>query len=177
MKILGDAIFAKDENGRLKSRIGTIFFKTPGLVTLPGVHATQRMAWIDALNAGRKAAGQAELSCNEAADEAAQSADLIFTPECVLIRPDPKRMDLAIKADEALQEMLPKHKIRFLNTHVCEVRNALKVRGENWRMAVRPVSQDEMVREIENARSAIGHEAIYYYNSITGTRWLTVTTR
>ena len=25
MKILGDPLFAKDENGRLKSRVGTIF--------------------------------------------------------------------------------------------------------------------------------------------------------
>ena len=34
MTILGDPIFAKNPNGSLKSRIGTIFFRTPGLVKL-----------------------------------------------------------------------------------------------------------------------------------------------
>ena len=48
MKILGDPIFAKDENGRLKSRVGTIFLTVrPGLVTQRGIHAMQRQAWID----------------------------------------------------------------------------------------------------------------------------------
>ena len=176
MKILGDAIFAKNENGKLKSRIGTIFFRTPGLVTLPGVHAMQRVAWIEEINRQRKEEGLGGLSENEIAEEVAQSADLIFTEEAVLIRPDPKRMDLAIKADDALQEMLPKHKIRFLNTHQFEVRNTLKVRGENWRMAVKPVAQEEVVREIEKAKSAINLDAVYYYNSTTGTRWLTAGT-
>ena len=44
MKILGDPIFAKNSNGSLKSRIGTIFFRTPGLVTQRGIHAMQRVA-------------------------------------------------------------------------------------------------------------------------------------
>ena len=40
MKILGDPIFAKDENGRLKSRVGTIFLTVaPGLVKQTGIHA------------------------------------------------------------------------------------------------------------------------------------------
>ena len=41
MKIVGERIFAKDADGKLLSRIGTIFFKTPGLVTKKGVHAMQ----------------------------------------------------------------------------------------------------------------------------------------
>ena len=44
MKILGDPIFAKNPDGTLKSRIGTLFFRTPGLVTVRGVHAMQRIA-------------------------------------------------------------------------------------------------------------------------------------
>ena len=39
MTILGDPIFAKNPDGSLKSRIGTIFFRTPGLVTQRGIHA------------------------------------------------------------------------------------------------------------------------------------------
>ena len=44
MIILGDHPFAKNEQGRLKSRIATVFLRTPGLVTLPGIHAMQRAA-------------------------------------------------------------------------------------------------------------------------------------
>ena len=64
MKILGDPIFAKNSNGSLKSRIGTIFFRTPGLVTQRGIHAMQRVAWIRALNDERAAAGVLHLADN-----------------------------------------------------------------------------------------------------------------
>ena len=108
MKTIGDPIFAKDAGGALLSRIGTIFFRTPGLVTKRGVHAMQRMWWIDSLNATRKAEGLPPLTEAEENEELAQSADLIFTDEYVLIRPDPDRMDLAFKADEELQKLVNK---------------------------------------------------------------------
>ena len=65
MKLLGEPIFARDAEGKLLSRIGTLFLKTPGLVTRKGVHAMQRMMWIDAINADRKAAGLAPLTVAE----------------------------------------------------------------------------------------------------------------
>ena len=174
MKILGDPIFAKDATGKLKSRIGTLFFRTPGLVTRRGVHAMQRMMWIDELNAERAAAGQPALTDAEEAAELAQSVDLIFTDEFVLIRPDPNHMDLAMLADEELQKLVSKRKIRFLNTHAAKVRNALRARGENWRMARVPISQEDMVELIERSKVAITGEPIYYYNIFTGTRYVTV---
>ena len=173
MKILGDPIFAKDATGKLKSRIGTLFFRTPGLVTRRGVHAMQRMMWIDELNAERAAAGQPALTDAEEAAELAQSVDLIFTDEFVLIRPDPNHMDLAMLADEELQKLVSKRKIRFLNTHSAKVRNALRSRGENWRMARKPISQEDMVKLIEDSRVSIGAEPLYYYNPLTGTRYVT----
>ena len=51
------ALLGKDAEGRLNCRIGTIFFRTPGLVTKKGVHAMQRLMWIDDINAGREAEG------------------------------------------------------------------------------------------------------------------------
>ena len=117
MKILGDPIFSKNPNGTLKSRIGTLFFKTPGLVTRKGVHAMQRMMWIDEVNAGRAASGLPAMTEAEEDEELSQSVDLIFTEEHVLIRPDPEHMDLAFRADEELQGLVSKRKIRFLNTH------------------------------------------------------------
>jgi len=174
MKILGEQIFAKDAEGKLLSRIGTLFFKTPGLVTRKGVHAMQRMMWIDEVNAGRAAAGLPAMTEAEEDDELSQSVDLIFTEEHVLIRPDPEHMDLAFRADEELQGLVSKRKIRFLNTHSAKVRNALRSRGENWRMARSPISQEDMKALIERSRVALSGEPIYYYNSATGTRYVTV---
>ena len=46
MKIIGEKIFTRDADGCLLSRIGTMFFHTPGLVTIKTVHAMQRVAWL-----------------------------------------------------------------------------------------------------------------------------------
>lgn len=54
MKVIGK-IFENDAEGKLLCRIGTIFFKMPGLVMRKGVHAMQRMMWIDELNAAHAA--------------------------------------------------------------------------------------------------------------------------
>ena len=142
MQILGDPIFSRNPDGTLKSRIGTVFFRTPGLVTQKGVHALQRLSWVAEVNRQREAAGRPPMSEMEAADEMAESADLIFTDEEVLIRPDPNRMDLAFRADEVLQTFVSKRRIRFLNTHAAKVRSALQARGENWRMTRAPLSPE-----------------------------------
>ena len=174
MKTLGEKIFAKDSEGRLLSRIGTMFFNTPGLVTRKGVHAMQRMMWLEHLNAERAAAGLPPLTPEEEDRELELSVDLIFTEDAVLIRPDPERMDLAIRADEALRELVSKRQIRFLNTNSLKVRSALCERGENWRMARHPISDEDMAIAIEGSRVAIECLPIYYYNRATGTRILTI---
>ena len=174
MKILGEKIFAKDAAGNLLSRVGTLFLKTPGLVTRQGIHAMQRVMWLDEVNAQRASAGLEPMTPEEEDEELSQSVDLVFTENFALIRPDPDHMDLAIKADEILQTMVSKRSIRFLNTHSAKVRNALRSRGENWRMARAPISQEDMARQIENSRVAIDtYDRIYYYNHSTGTRYLT----
>ena len=174
MKILGDPLFAKDENGRLKSRIGTIFLTVcPGLVTQRGIHAMQRQAWIDEVNRVRSEEGLLELSESEIANLVSHSVDLLFFDDVILIRPDPERMDLALWADEELQKLVSKRKIRFMNTHAKRVRDALRARGENWRMARDARTREEVDRQIDRGRTAIRHEAIYYYNGNTGTRYFT----
>ena len=173
MRILGEKIFAKDAEGRPLSRIGTIFFMTPGLVTRKGVHALQRLMWLDELNAARAAAGQPALTPAEEEAEVAESVDLIFTESEVLIRPNPDRMDLAFRADEELQKLVSKRAIRFLNTSSLKVRTALQERGENWRMARQPISQEDMAELIEKAKIPLCERPIYYYNPLSGTRFIT----
>lgn len=167
MRIIGEKIFAKDAEGRLLSRIGTLFFRTPGLVTKKGIHALQRVMWLEEL------AKEKPLTPSEEEAEIAESVDLIFTDDQVLIRPNPDRMDLALRADEVLQTMVPKRSIRFLNTSSAKVRGALRARGENWRMARQPISQDDMAALIARAKVAIDVLPVYYYNHATGTRFLT----
>jgi hypothetical protein len=176
MKILGDPLFARDETGRLKSRIGTIFLHTPGLVTQTGIHATQRIAWIKDLNRERQSVGLPKLTNDEIDTEMTRSVDLLFDDRFVLIRPDPHAMELAFEADEILQALVSKRKIRFLNTQHELVRNALSTRGENWRMSRIPCSPEEMNRLIASARCAIDGLPLYFYNPSTGTRFLTLDT-
>lgn len=176
MKFIGEPIFARDETGRLKSRIGTVFLRTPGLVTETGIHAMQRLSWIKVLNRERTATGQPTLSEDEADAEMARSVDLLFDDQFVLIRPDPYAMDLAFEADELLQSLVAKQKIRFLNIqHAC-VRNALCARGENWRMSRIPCAPEEMNQLIASSRVSIGGLPLYFYNPSTGTRFLTLGT-
>ena len=40
---LGPEPFARDAKGQLATRIGTVFLRTPALVTIRGIHAMQRM--------------------------------------------------------------------------------------------------------------------------------------
>jgi len=173
MKFIGEKIFAKGEDGKILSRIGTMFFRTPGLVTQKGAHALQRLMWIEELNAGRAAEGKPALTMAEEEAEIAESVDLIFTEELVLIRPNPERMDLAFRADEELQKLVSKRVIRFLNTSSALVRKALRERGENWRMARQPISQEDMADLIAASKVAVGESPIYYYNRLTGTRLIT----
>jgi hypothetical protein len=174
MIILGDHPFAKGPDGRPRSRIATLFLRTPGLVTLPGIHATQRVAWVDYLNRGRASEGRPPLEPLEMEAEWDESVDLIIEPDMLLIRPDPDAMDLAFRGDELLQELASKRQIRFLYVTNIKVRNALRDRGEYWRMSALPSSSDDMMAMIQASRLALGGGVIYYYNRLTGTRYVTL---
>jgi len=173
MELIGEKIFARDSEGRLLSRIGTMFFRTPGLVTAKGVHAMQRVMWLDDINAQRAADGKRPMTEAEEEAEIAESVDLIFTETTILIRPNPERMDLAFRADEELQKSWSKRVIRFLNTSSAAVREALRERGENWRMARQPISQDDMTDLIGASRVSVGELPVYFYNPMSGTRFVT----
>lgn len=173
LKIIGDHPLHKDEHGRLKSRIATIFPSRYAMVTTAGIHAWQRLAFIDYLNQLRSVNGQPALSADQETAEFEKSVDLICEPECILIRPDPQNMPLAFEADEILQQLVSKAQIKFLNVRNERVQQAIKERGESWRIGPLPKSAREMERMVENSRMGIGGEPIYYYNRFTGTRFLT----
>lgn len=172
-KLVGEPLLSEDPTGRLRSRVATVFLHTKGLVTLPGIHATQRFAWIQALNDDRATCGEPPLTEAEIEVELDTSVDLLLDGNTVLIRPLPARMDLAFLADELLQTLVSKYNIHFLNTANESVRNALRYRGENWRMCPLPRSQEEIILLIADSRTAIQNAPVYYYNRAAGTRFLT----
>ena len=172
-RIIGEHPLAKDATGKLVSRVGTVFPYADTIVTIPGIHATQRVAFVEILNREREAAGQPPLSEYEQSLHWDNSVDLVMQDDLVLVRPDPSKMDMAFDADELLQEVVPKHKIRYMHLMNDRVRNAIKWRGENWRIAPLPRGTEQMRQMIRSSRIGIGGQAIYYYNQATGTRVLT----
>lgn len=171
--ILGEPLMARDATGRLKTRIVSVFPRGQAIVTMPGIHATQRFAYTDELNRLRSVAGEAPLSDAEQERIWCEGVDLVLENDAVLIRPDPSDMDLAFEADELLQKIISKRVIKFMHVLDPRVHEAIKQRGECWRINALPRSSDEMKRMIAASRIGIGGKEIYYYNNATGTRLLT----
>jgi hypothetical protein len=172
-RIIGEHPLARNADGKLKSRIATVFPYANTIVTLPGIHATQRMAYVDLLTRQRLELGLGPLTPDEESVEWRNSVDLIVEDNAILIRPDPDDMPLSFRADDLLQELVPKHRVKFMLVRNQRVRTAIKERGECWRISPLPKTPDEMNRMIAASRIAIRGNELYYYSKATGTRLLT----
>lgn len=161
----------QDESNRIG--IATVFPKAGVVVTLPGVHTTQRMAFTDRINQDRQTQGLEPLTSDERMDFWLNAVDLLIDDKHILIRPDPDRMDLAFEADELLQNIIPRQHIRFLFANNDKVRNAINHRGEAWRIQPLPRSMQDMCQLINRSRVAVQGKPIYYYCGVRGTRILT----
>lgn len=158
---------------RYKKAVGTIFPNLSTIVVVPGIHATQRVELIDHLNNERQKKGQPKLSKQEEDKLIEDGVDLFFEENNILIRPQPSRMDLVFKADELLQIVESKLRIKFLHATDKDVLIAIKKRGECWRINPLPRSAEEIIKWIQSSKTSISHGQIYYHNMITGTRYLT----
>ncbi|HTL58429.1 MAG TPA: hypothetical protein VL361_22265 [Candidatus Limnocylindrales bacterium] len=174
LELIGPHPFARDNEGRQLSRIGTLFPSYGTLYTQgPGVHAWQRVKFIEHLNAQRTAKQSPPLTPDEEEAVTADSVDLVFESDHVLIRPDPQRMELACAADELLQTLIPKRQVKFLSVSDGRVREAIKRRGECWRLSSIPKGREAKQRMVLGSKVSIHGLPIYFYNRLTGTRWLT----
>jgi hypothetical protein len=172
-RILGDHPLAKDANGKLKSRIATVFPSGNTIVTLPGIHATQRLAYLDIIARERTERGLPPLNRDEQMAQWQDSVDLIIEDDTVLIRPDPDNMQLMFRADELVQDLVPKHRVKFLLVRNEKVRTAIKQRGEYWRISPLPKTPEAMRQMILASKIAIRGREMYYYSKATGTRFVT----
>jgi len=176
IQLIGEHPLLKNSDGKLASRIGTLFTAEGVLITLRGMtHAMQRLHYQHQLNAEHLKQGLEPLSELDGIESWATAVDLIMEDNCILIRPNPERMDLAFIADEMLQTLpfISKAQIRFLHARNPLVQQAIRSRGEYWRISPRPQSEDEVIAAIASSKIAIGLAPIYYYSPSTGTRFLT----
>ncbi len=173
IEVIGPPLFVPDEKGQAP-RIATAFPRHDVLVTEGWMHVWQRDLFIKVWNERHRQQGLPPLTESEQMLEWEQSVNLIIddTPQ-ILIRPDPDNMGLAFEADEMLQALAPRQRIRFLFVLDPKVRDAIKRRGEFWRITPLPRTTDQMKDMIAKLRIALGGGAIYYYNNSTGTRLVT----
>jgi hypothetical protein len=175
LTILGEHPLKCDEKGKLVSRIGTLFVANKVLVTLPRMtHAMQRLYYQEQINLKRTKQGDSPISELDMMEVWENAVDLIMDDQAVLIRPDSSRMDLAFLADELLQTIISKPSIRFLHARCVAVQQAIRARGEYWRISPRPQEDTEIIASIERSKIAIAGLPIYYYSPSTGTRYLTL---
>ncbi len=155
------------------ARILTLVPDTRTLVTLPTIHVFQRLEYVASLEAQRAARGLSAMTPEERDGIMLRAVDLTLDRGAILIRPDPNRMDLAFEADAILQELVPLESIRYVFLQDPRVREALRNRGQAWRMHRLPKTKEEIRELIAGARIAVGGEAIYFYVLSQGTRLLT----
>lgn len=174
LEVIGPHPLAKDDQGRQVTRIGTLFPDQGVLYTrAPGVHAWQRLGFIDHLNEQRLGEGLPPLLPEAEEAITARSVDLVFESDHILIRPDPDRMELACAADELLQTLVSKRQVKFLSVSDPRVRETIKRRGECWRLSAIPKTREAKERLVFGSKVGIHGLPIYFYNRLTGTRWLT----
>jgi hypothetical protein len=174
LEIIGPPPLERNGSAGPWTGIGTVFPEYAAMYTRPPlVHMWQRHGFIDELNSRRLREAKPSLSPEEEQKICGGSVDLIFEPGLILIRPDPERMDLAFAADELLQTLVSKRQVKFLKVADARVREAIKRRGEIWRLSTIPCHQKAKEELVRKSRVAIHGQPIYFYNRLTGTRWLT----
>jgi hypothetical protein len=133
----------------------------------------QRLASTERVNGQRAAKGLPPLTLEEEDQICAESVDLIFEADYILIRPHPEQMQPSFAADELLQTLVSKRQVKFLSVADHRVREAIRRRGESWRLSAMPKSREAKERLVFSSKVGIHGLPIYFYNRLTGTRWLT----
>ncbi|MBW2981602.1 hypothetical protein KY343_01855 [Candidatus Woesearchaeota archaeon] len=163
IKVIGDHPLARNEDGSLKNVKANAFPTENVIISGPGTHGDLLLDYMN------KAYGKYDEDLEDRLIDTL--VPLHMRKDTVLIRPE--KIDLAFEADELLQEIISKEKIKFLGVLDPRVRDAIKKRGELWRINYLPKTVEEMKEMIKGAKGSIGCRPIYYHSMETGIRWLT----
>jgi hypothetical protein len=172
--ILGPSPYGQGGEGVFRPRVATIFPRAHVLITDKSTHYEQHVEFVDLVDQERSRQGLPPLTEDQRSELFMQGVDLIIHPHTILVRPDSERLDLIFEADELLQELASKLRIRFMLAGNTSVYQALKYRGECWRITPNTVTIEDMIQLIRNSRMALGGRRIYYHSPTTGTRMLTI---
>ena len=168
--IIGGEFFEADECGNFKNTIATIYPKFCLMViSRGGIHADQIFVAEDYLKKSLPETEEVFLLDNLLSGV----VSLNLVGHKLVIRMKLPKIELALAADEMLQRLLPKNRIQFTGLHLSEVRNALRLRGEIWRMAPAPVEEDDYSNLICQCRIHVSTGSRYLYNRHTGEHVLT----
>lgn len=107
-------------NGKWLCRIQTLFIERQAIITTPGVHADQRLLFIDYLNQQRELNGQAKLTKREEYNILSDAVAIVAQYDEVTNEPyigirtdsDPER---AMRGREVLCKVIPPEKVRIFN--------------------------------------------------------------
>jgi hypothetical protein len=171
--IIGPDLFAVDSEGISLSPIASAFPRHNVLITGRGIHAMQGATMVDLLREEVFESEHRDLTREEEEEIFQSAVSLLIRGQMVLIRSNPKKMELIFAADEVLQRLLPKERIQFTGMHLASVRDRLRHRGESWRIAPTPHSVEEIGRYIQSSRVHVGTGAVYYQNAPIGGRFIT----
>ncbi len=130
----------------------------------------------DAESADEASAGCPEATLADRAGDPTCPREQQLSEDCVFIRPDPDEMNLAFQADELLRDLeppVPAWQTRFQAVRNAQVHEAIKCRGQCWRITPLPRSSEHMGQMIAAAKTKLGGKEVYYYNKTRGTRLLT----
>jgi len=160
--------------GVFRSGAATMFPEDGVLVTIRGSHHDQRQAYVARLNQQRAQEGLPPLTEEEGLAVMDKSVDLVVYAETVFIRAEPPKLDLVFKTDDLLLSHCSKLRVRFELFGSDKVLDGIKQRGEWWRIATTPQSNEKMKEMVRDARASISGKPIYLYSRTTGTRWVTL---
>ncbi|RME94351.1 MAG: hypothetical protein D6766_06025, partial [Verrucomicrobia bacterium] len=136
------------------TRPATFFLDHQVLVTDGLTHAMQWARFAEWLQEKRRQAGEPELSEEELASRMGRSAVLYIRNGCLELPLARNDRDLLLEADSLLQADFPKHRIRFLGVSDQEFIEAIRRRGELWRITPPPTSREAITKFIEQRRNA-----------------------
>lgn len=187
--LLGNHPFEKRADGKLKGQTGVVCISPEyGYAVSFGSRGHLDLKY-QYVSRKRLEKGLQPFTNSQAAEESAvfqkSFVDLVVEEGTIFIRPNPDKpegIEMSIKADEILVEALgnaepkvPKQKIKYLGVLDSRIRDAIRTRGEFWRIAALPRSKEEITQAIEKSRTTISTKAAYYYSKETAERILTYT--
>ncbi|MFH1377858.1 MAG: hypothetical protein ABIH86_03810 [Planctomycetota bacterium] len=175
LKYIGRLQFLpRDEHGHLIDRCGEVVVDDQAVVIGNVSHATLRQSYVEMRDIQARMSGGAGLSDLDRTQIRDSMVDLELRGDVIYLRPIAGKPKLTFNADDLLQTVESKWKIKFTYLSEREVRRSIIRRGELWRISVPTQTYDEMKQWISENQFAFEDSPANFFKCITtGTRFIT----